>query len=38
VLETEPSILINLEMNSLEDAFANIGMDEENFVLEMKAA
>ncbi len=31
-LEKEVYLLFNLEMNSLEDAFINIGMDEEKFI------
>lgn len=30
-LEKEQGFLINLEMNTLEDAFVNIGMDEDKF-------
>jgi ATP-binding cassette subfamily A (ABC1) protein 3 len=31
-LESDPEISINLELNSLEDAFINIGMDEEKYL------
>jgi ATP-binding cassette subfamily A (ABC1) protein 3 len=33
-LEDYKDVTISLEMNSLEDAFINIGMDEENFMKE----
>jgi len=31
-LEQDKGIYINLENNTLEDAFVNIGMDEEKFL------
>lgn len=32
-LEEIPGIKISMEMNTLEDAFVNIGMEEEKFLL-----
>ena len=36
-LERDKKISINLEMNSLEDAFVNIGMEEEKFLERRKS-